>query len=436
MKSKLLLKGGTVLTFDPKVGNLPNGDVLIEEGRIVEIGMGLRARDAELIDAKDTVILPGFVDTHRHAWKSLFRNAGSVIEGQTGGPNALRPHFRPDDVYAATLIGLLGAADSGITTVVDWSDIQFDPDYTDATLQAHLDSGLRTVLVHSAPDPAAAVDQAAILAGLIARRGSAQSVGFGPRQPDQSAIDEVAAEWSEAKELGLRIHAHTSFKPGTVSLLAARGLLGDDVTLIHTSGLDDTDLDAVAARGASVSITPSSEMAAGQSGPPLQKLIDRGIRPGLGIDNEQTAPGDMFAQMRATISLQHATLFDRKLAGKGSLPHLLTTREVIRYATIDGARALGLGAITGSLEPGKQADLIGLRTDRPNIFPINDPIGAVVWGMDTSNLDWVIVSGRPLMSQGKLTADVDRARDLALAAQQRVIAASGVLVGARSGSSA
>ena len=128
----------------------------------------------------------------------------------------------------------------------------------------------------------------------------------------------------------------------------------------------------------------------------------------------------MFAQMRAAISLQHATLFDLKLAGKAGIPKLLSTREVIRYATSTGLARSALGGVTGSLTPGKQADIIVLRTDRPNIFPINDPIGAVVWGMDTSNVDWVFVAGRPLMRQGVLEADLDRARDLATAAQQRV----------------
>ena len=114
--------------------------------------------------------------------------------------------------------------------------------------------------------------------------------------------------------------------------------------------------------------------------------------------------------MRATISLQHATVFDLKLAGKAGLPRLMSTRDVIRYATVDGARVAGLGRVTGSLEPGMQADVIVLRTDRPNVFPINDPIGAVVWGMDTSNVDWVFVGGRVLMRDGVLEADVQRAR--------------------------
>jgi cytosine/adenosine deaminase-related metal-dependent hydrolase len=136
--------------------------------------------------------------------------------------------------------------------------------------------------------------------------------------------------------------------------------------------------------------------------------------------------------MRAVISLQHASYFDLKLAGKGGLPRLLSTREVIRWATVDGAGAAGLGSVTGSLEPGREADLVILRTDRPNIAPVNDPIGAVVWGMDTSNVDWVIVGGRPLMRHGVLEGDVDRARDLAVTSRDRV--AGAVLASAGGGS--
>jgi cytosine/adenosine deaminase-related metal-dependent hydrolase len=197
---------------------------------------------------------------------------------------------------------------------------------------------------------------------------------------------------------------------------------------VHRSELDDADLDAIETSGASVSLAPSSEMAGGLGAPPVQQLIDHGIRPGLGIDDERVAPGDLFAQMRATISLQHATVFDRKLAGKAGVPRLMNTRDVIRFATVDGARVAGLGRVTGSLEPGMQADIILLRTDRPNIFPINDPIGAVVWGMDTSNVDWVFVAGRPLMRGGALEANVERARGLATTAQRRVAAAAGLVL--------
>ena len=166
-------------------------------------------------------------------------------------------------------------------------------------------------------------------------------------------------------------------------------------------------------------------MAGGVGSPPMQQLPDRGIRPGLGVGEERLAPRDIFAQMRSVISVQHATLFDRKLAGKGGIPNLLGTRDVIRYATIDGARVAGLADITGSLSPGKRADVIVLRADRPNIAPVNDPIGAVVWGMDTSNIDWVFVGGAPLVERGRLTADVARARALVMATDRMVATAAG-----------
>ena len=117
---------------------------------------------------------------------------------------------------------------------------------------------------------------------------------------------------------------------------------------------------------------------------------------------------------------------------RAACPTCSTTRDVFRYATIDGARVAGLGDVTGSLTPGKRADVIVLRTDRPNIAPVNDPIGAVVWGMDTSNIDWVFVGGASLVESGELTADVKRATGLAVAAQRRVAAAAGLLAEAGS----
>ncbi|HSJ51598.1 MAG TPA: amidohydrolase family protein, partial [Actinomycetota bacterium] len=239
-----------------------------------------------------------------------------------------------------------------------------------------------------------------------------------------------------ARELNRRIHVHAEAPESgrrMVSELAGRALLGDDVTLVHCAELDPANLDAVARSGAAVSLAPSSEMAGGQGAPPVQQLVDRNIRPGLGVDDERVTPGDLFAQMRATISMQHATAFELKLAGKAGVPRLMNTRDVIRYATVDGARVAGLHAVTGSLEPGKHADVIVLRADRPNIFPINDPIGAVVWGMDTSNVDWVFAGGRVLMREGVLQADVERARGLATAARQRVAAATGLELGVAGG---
>ena len=412
MADRLLIKGGTVLSLDRAVGNTVDADVLIEDGTIAEVGKSLRARGAEVVDAADTIVMPGFVDAHRRLWQSL---AGDV--GAASGPDG-SAEYTPDDVYAATLTGLLRAIEAGITTVVDWCDISGDAAHLEAALRAHADSGVRTVFVPSGP-------WATPVGGPTVACGSPDVV--------EGELDALALRWAQAREAGRRIHARAGTAAaagGEVAELGRRGLLGPDVTLCHCTRLSAADFDAIASSSTAVVLTPASDMARGDGPPPMQQLIDRGIRPGLGVGDQQLAPGDVFAQMRAVISVQHATMFDLKLAGKGALPNLLGTRDVIRYATVDGARVAGLSAVTGSLSPGKRADVIVLRADRPNIAPVNDPIGAVVWGMDTSNIDWVFVGGVALVAGGKLTADVARARALAVAAQRHIEAAAGVPAGA------
>ena len=426
MTSKVLLAGGCVLTLGARTPNHRQADVLIDGEVIAEVGTGLRARDAEQVDATDTIVMPGFVDTHRHAWTSLFRNMGDRDPNAdlTGaGPDG----FGPDDVYAATLIGLLGAAEAGITTVVDWSHAGDDDDLAEAALRAHEDAGLRTVFVYTG----GGAGLRERVGRLTQAAGRTTTIAFGSVAPGTAGLDAAAAEWATARELGLRIHVHA----GPNGISSAAPLLGEDVTVVHGSLLQPTDVDAIASSGAAISLAPVSEMTGGSGSPPIQHLIDKDVRPGLAVDDERIAPGDLFAQMRAAISMQHATVFGQKLAGKGGVPKLMTTRNVIRFATIDGARTAGLSGVSGSLEVGMQADVLVLRADRPNIFPINDPIGAVVWGMDTSNVDRVFVGGRTLMREGELDADVPRARSLAAEARRRVADMSGSIVGAAPGGS-
>jgi 5-methylthioadenosine/S-adenosylhomocysteine deaminase len=410
MTDRILIKGGTVLSLDRSVGNMAEADVLIEGGMIREVGRSIRARNADVIDAADTIVMPGFVDAHHRLWQSLFRNLGAA-------PTAdLSAHFTPDDVYAATLTGLLQALVAGITTVVDRCDASGSGEHVQAALSAHADSGVHTVFVSSvaAPHPLVEVRSAAASPDVV-----------------EADLDAVAASLVEARRRGERIHARagtSAASGGEIAELGRRGLLGPDVTLYHCTHLSGADFDAIASSSTGVVLTPASDMADGAPPPLVQEFIDRDIRPGLGVGDEALAPGDMFAQMRSVISVQHATSFDRKLAGKGGVPNLMNTRDVIRYATIDGAKAIGLADVTGSLSPGKRADIIMLRTDRPNISPVNDPIGAVAWGMDTSNVDWVLVGGIPLVERGAPVADVARVRGLAIDALRRVTTAAGALV--------
>lgn len=398
--TRLIIRGGCVLSMDPAIGNRREADVLVEDGLVSEVGTNLRPRGADDVDASNAVVLPGFVDAHRHAGETLARHV----------PNAVNADYTADDAYAATLAGLLSAVESGVTTVADWSAFAGD-DHAAAALQAHEDAGLRTVLV--AADPT----------GDSGRwRHRVSSASGTPPLTSLAAEPPAPSDWPFARELGLRIHVHAGDTGTTLAELGDR-MLGSDVTLAHCTGFAARDFDAVAKSGASVVLTPTSDMADGAPPIPVQDLIDRDIRPGVGTGAMTMAAGDVFAQLRAVIALQHAMYFDLKLAGKAGLPRLLSTRDVIGYGTVDGARALGMtgeaGAI-GSITPGRPADIVLLRTDRPNIVPVNDPIGAVVWGMDTSNVDTVLVAGRALVRDGSLTTDLNHVRSLIREAHHRV----------------
>jgi cytosine/adenosine deaminase-related metal-dependent hydrolase len=171
--------------------------------------------------------------------------------------------------------------------------------------------------------------------------------------------------------------------------------------------------------GGTVSLASPVEMMMGHGMPPIQKFLDRGLRPSLSIDVETNVPADMFNQMRSVLPLQRA-----QAAQAGKDP--VGAREVLAYATIEGARANGLESKVGSLRPGKQADVILLRTDRLNVTPLNDPATAVVCGMDTGNVDTVIIAGRVMKQGGKLLhVDWPAVRHSAIAARDRVIEKSG-----------
>ncbi len=437
---KLLIRGGAVLTLGERTPNHDEADILIEDGLVVDIARTIRARDADVVDAGAAVVMPGFVDAHRHAWRTLLRQAGGndparaqELVGEVG------PRLTPDDVYAATLLSLLNAAHFGITTVVDVADVQVDHTFAEATLQAHTDAGVRTVLVHTAPtwhDQGGATASLEQLARPDASLPARVRLAYGHPGTTLDAVTRPEDAWPRARELGLRIHAHAGLDEadrGVVARLGAAGLLGDDVTLAHCCALGDDDFDALARHDVGVAITPSSEMAQSLGSPPLQHLLDRRIRPGLGTDDATIAPGDGFAPMRAAQSLQHARVFDLKLAGKAGLPDMMTTRDVIRYATSAGARAVGMADVAGSIEVGRPADLIVLRADLVNIAPVNDPIGAVVWGMDPANVDTVIADGRPVVRDGELIADAADVRARVDAAVARLEHAVGPLVGAAGG---
>jgi cytosine/adenosine deaminase-related metal-dependent hydrolase len=152
-----------------------------------------------------------------------------------------------------------------------------------------------------------------------------------------------------------------------------------------------------------------------------------GIRPSLSVDVETSVPNDFFNQMRSMLTQQKNEVWDRKLSGDKAPPKFLTAREVLEFATIEGARANHLDKKTGSLTPGKEADIILLRHDMLNVMPMNNAVGAVVTSMGPQNVDTVLIAGKIMKRNGKLVGvDMNRLAKLGEAAKARVYKAAGV----------
>jgi cytosine/adenosine deaminase-related metal-dependent hydrolase len=429
-----LIRGGIVLSLDPEVGDFANADVLIDGDRIAAIGPGLAADDAEVIDASGMIVMPGFVDSHRHIWEGILRNIGTDVplEGRVSYISfvlrTLAPAFRPEDAYAGNLVSAVGAIDAGITTLLDWSHIQASPAHTDAVVQALRDSGLRAVFGYGFPwwgkweerQPSwfvrAATEHFSSPDGLL-------TLALAAPGPEFTDFEVARDHWKLARETGARITAHvgvgTYGQDAKVQEMGEAGLLGPDTTYIHCTTLNDTEIQMIVDTGGTVSLASPVEMMMGHGMPPIQKFLDRGLKPSLSVDVETNVPNDMFTQMRSVIALQHA------LADEVGKPGI-TMRDVLSYATMEGARAHGLEDKVGSLTVGKAADLIMLRTDKINVIPINDPVTAVVAGMDTSNVDSVFIAGREMKRHGKLLhVDWGAVKRMTLESRDYVVEKSG-----------
>jgi 5-methylthioadenosine/S-adenosylhomocysteine deaminase len=427
---RTLLKGGTVVSVDRGIGDMPQGDVLIEGARIAAVGQSLAADNAQVIDAREMIVMPGFIDSHRHMWEGAIRNLIpdanlrdylTVILGKYG------PAYRPEDVYIGDLVSALSALDAGITTIVDWSHIQNTPAHTDAAIRALQESGMRAMFAYGFPQLAGKplwADSSHAFPGDIARLRKqyfasddqlltlalAATAGFGN-------MEIAKREWAAARDVGARITVHASGKDQLVKLANAIKL-GPDTTYVHCGGYGPDDWKLMAESGGSYSVSPGTEMLMDIAMPPLQGALDAGIRPSLSIDAETNVPTTMFAQMQLCLAAQRVALTQRKVQGEKDLPKPSSARDVIAFATIEGAKACGLEAKTGSLTPGKQADIILLRKNAINVLPVNDPLAAIALGMDGSNIDTVLVAGQVKKRDGKLVG-VDLKRVADLAAQSR-----------------
>ncbi|HEY3151358.1 MAG TPA: amidohydrolase family protein [Candidatus Binatia bacterium] len=431
-RGEFVVRNAYVVTMDPKLGDIPVGDVHVRNGALVAVGPTLNAPGAEEIDGRNRIACPGFVDTHFHLWGSFAR--GIVADGDFDYfpvMSRLGPVMTPEDAYASAKLGIAEAINSGLTTIHDWSHNIISGAYADADLRALRDCGIRARFSYGysrnlqlKPEQTADLNDIARVKRewFGASNDGLLTMGFASRGPGDTPPATYRKEWESARALGLPItqHAGRSIaeikKFRRIEILYKDKLLGPDVQLIHTYNASPEERGMMAETKTHNSIAPytASRLASGL--PYLGDLLKRGVQCSLSVDTTTVAGNaDMFSIMRLMLQLNHLRSMDVME---------VQPRRILELATLDGAKDLGIADRVGSLTPGKRADLILVRTNDLNVAPFGNPALLLVQQAQPYNVDTVVIDGRILKHNGELVAiDADevvrKAAELFAAARKR-----------------
>lgn len=444
---RTVIQGGIVVTGDPGQSLLWPGDVWIADDRIqavVPSGELAVPDGCTVIDASEAIVMPGFVDSHRHLWQTPIRGLGADLVNPEYS-NAIRftfgPIYGPEEVYAATLAGALEALEGGVTTILDWAHIMNTPAHADAAVAALRESGIRAVFAYGPPNDLEAPfwwrrserrhpeDIRRVRSKVLDDDDGLVTMGMAARSPHLLTHDVMVHDWNLARELGLRITVDGGLGGGLwsgrhhpIRLLRDAGLMGSDTTYVHCNNLEEDEYTAIAQSGGSVSMSPCAEMHVGHGLPATGRCLAAGIRPSLSLDYVTAVGGDLFGTMRSTLATERGLLareaFD---GGKGVGPWELRTGDVFEFATHRGAVALGMERRIGTLAVGKQADIVLLSTASFRLSPVNDPVASIVLHAGPADVDTVMVAGRIVKRCGRLVrSDATRIRNELIAARDRL----------------
>jgi cytosine/adenosine deaminase-related metal-dependent hydrolase len=420
---RILLKGGTVISMDPAVGDFARGDVLIESDRIAAVGATIDA-DATVIDASDMIVLPGFCDPHIHCWEGqlgrFIPNNMSTVNEDKGLPEPnphptrayipvlhtrFAQHYRPEDSYIGTLATLLAALNGGITTVCDNAHNSRSKAHSDAGIAALIDSGVRGVHAYGRPvagdwDEQYPEDAYRLKETYFSSDDQLQTMRF--YLVGRYPTEEIRAVSKVRRDLGVWLTFDSGIELQPVADFYAEGTFDGRETINHGTWVPLDKRKVLAANGAKVNVCPRIESQFRFGDIPYQDWIDVGIRPGLSNDNPATYVVSMFHEMRSLYAYQRARVHREAMSGLTRLPKLVTQRDMLESATIAGAENCALDHKTGSLTPGKQADIILINTGSIDLFPRNNALCTAVQGSDVGSVDTIFVAGRLMKWRGKL----------------------------------
>ncbi len=422
----ILFRNATVLSMDPAIGVLNGGDVVVRGQDIEQVGCELPVpQDATVIDASGGILMPGMVDTHRHMWQTALRGFGAdwtlsqyfVFYYLNWGKI-----FRPEDIYAGNLASAIEALDAGVTTTVDWSHGLRTPEHGDAAVEALRAVPGRFVLAYgnllgapwewaNAPEFRDFVDR------QFSSRDDMLGLQLAFDVTGDAAFPEKGA-FQAARELDLPVTTHAGVWGATndhgIRLMWEHGFMDPRVTYVHACSLGEASYQRIAASGGTASISTESEQSAGQGYPPSWQLRRYGIPASLSMDTSVWWSADLFSAMRATLSADRSREhLEAQSVDETVVHNKLRAEHVVEWATMGGARALGLDNVIGSLTPGKKADVVLIKNDRsPVMFPVLHPYGHVVFQAGRGDVHTVLVNGTVVKYQHELVGvDLAPARE-------------------------
>jgi 5-methylthioadenosine/S-adenosylhomocysteine deaminase len=423
----LVLRNATVLTMDASHRIEHGADVLISGDQIAAVGPGLEVPEGTVeIDATGGIVMPGMIDTHRHMWQTAMRGYGAdwtLTQYFVWNYLQWGKSFRPQDIYAGNLLSAIEAIDAGVTTSVDWSHNLQTIDHAEAATDALTEVPGRFVLaygnIQAAPWEWSATPE---FRDFVARRfagGGTDMLGFQLAfdvPPASQDFPEKAA-FEVARDLDVPVTTHAGVWKVTtddgIRLMHEHGFMNERSIYVHAASLSPDSYHRIAATGGSASMSTESEQSAGQGYPPTWKLREHGIGVSLSMDTSVWWSADLFSAMRATLSADRAREhLEAHNRDETVTHHKLRAEQVVEWATMGGARALGLDGLTGSLEPGKKADVVLLKNDAsPAMFPVLHPYGHVVFQAQRADVHTVIINGRAVKYDHRLVgSDLGKAR--------------------------
>ena len=424
MMTKSLIKGGCIISMDDQLGQLDKGDILIEDDKIVQIAEEIIAPDAELVDATKMIVMPGLIDAHIHTWQTGIRGiAGNWTMGEylRGMHANLATGYKPEDIYLGNLAGALTQINGGITTILDWSHNNPTPDHTDSAIDALFESGIRALFGHGSPKPDPKEGQKhfseiphpaneikRLRAGRLSSDDALVTLGMCILGPHYSTYDVTHQDILLAREYGLLASTHMSggfnrLVPDGIFKMQDDKLLDSKLNVVHGNDLSDEELKILIDHGVNMTVTPEVEIQMGFGDPITGRVMALGGRPSIGVDVESNISGDMFNVIRMALQIQR--MIDNKPFADAHTPIKslsISSLQALEWATINGAHMMGMADKIGSLTPGKQADIILIRADDLNMHPMNDPVNAVVFYANSSNVDTVYIGGKIKKKSGKL----------------------------------